>query len=230
MGILILLLATFIHEGGHFALASWLGVKVEELGLGVGPRLISRKVGGVKVSLNLLPLGAYVRASPEESAALPAWKEAVIAAAGPGVNFAFAALALAGVLIARGVGILTSLAIGTKTVLAMVGGLAKELGSLIAAGTVQGGGMLAGAAATSQMAGQVGAGVTVAILSVMLGVFNLLPFPSLDGAKILLAPFRRWRGLRVIEAIGFVCLMALGLWLIGIDLYRWATTGSPLPP
>ncbi len=49
------------HEFGHFILAKKLGVKVEEFGLGYPPRIIGKKIGQTFYSLNLLPLGAFVK-------------------------------------------------------------------------------------------------------------------------------------------------------------------------
>lgn len=50
-----------LHEFGHFILAKKLGVKVEEFGLGYPPRIIGKKIGQTFYSLNLLPLGAFVK-------------------------------------------------------------------------------------------------------------------------------------------------------------------------
>lgn len=50
-----------LHEFGHFILAKFFGVKVEEFGLGYPPRLIGKKFGETLYSLNLLPFGAFVK-------------------------------------------------------------------------------------------------------------------------------------------------------------------------
>ncbi len=50
-----------IHEFGHFILAKRFGVKVEEFGIGLPPRLIGKKIGETIYSLNLLPFGAFVK-------------------------------------------------------------------------------------------------------------------------------------------------------------------------
>lgn len=70
---LALLLLTLIivlvlsHEAGHFLLAKWRGVRVDEFGLGFPPRLLSFKKGETRYSLNLLPLGGFVKIFGEES-------------------------------------------------------------------------------------------------------------------------------------------------------------------
>ena len=43
--VLLLGVLIFIHELGHFAVAKWLGVKVEKFSIGFGPSLFSRTVG-----------------------------------------------------------------------------------------------------------------------------------------------------------------------------------------
>lgn len=55
-----------LHELGHFLAAKKFGVKVEEFGIGLPPRLFGKKVGETLYSLNLLPLGAFVRLTGEE--------------------------------------------------------------------------------------------------------------------------------------------------------------------
>ena len=50
-----------LHEFGHFILAKRFGVKVEEFGIFLPPRLIGKKIGETIYSLNLLPFGAFVK-------------------------------------------------------------------------------------------------------------------------------------------------------------------------
>ncbi|MGM0492992.1 MAG: site-2 protease family protein, partial [Armatimonadota bacterium] len=51
----------FIHELGHFAVAKFIGMKVEEFAMGFGRALWSRKRGETCYRINLVPLGGYVR-------------------------------------------------------------------------------------------------------------------------------------------------------------------------
>jgi len=50
-----------LHEFGHFIIAKKFGVKVEEFGIGFPPRILGKKIGETIYSLNLLPLGAFVK-------------------------------------------------------------------------------------------------------------------------------------------------------------------------
>lgn len=64
MGILSLLV--LIHEFGHFIAAKKNGVLVEEFGLGFPPRVFGIKIGETLYSINLLPLGGFVKVYGEE--------------------------------------------------------------------------------------------------------------------------------------------------------------------
>lgn len=54
-------LLILIHELGHFLIAKRNGVWVEEFGLGLPPRLLKKKIGETIYSLNLLPIGGFVK-------------------------------------------------------------------------------------------------------------------------------------------------------------------------
>lgn len=66
--IFLAVLSTLVvaHELGHFWAARRAGIKVEEFGLGFPPKLYSRKdKEGTEWSLNLIPLGGFVRMQGE---------------------------------------------------------------------------------------------------------------------------------------------------------------------
>lgn len=112
-------LAIAIHEFGHFIVALKLGLRVEAFSIGFGPALWKRKINGVEYRLSAIPLGGYVSipdvdpegtkvieggASSDASAEIPAWKEILVAVAGPAMNVVLAvvlAVALACVPSAR---------------------------------------------------------------------------------------------------------------------------------
>lgn len=94
IGVLVL-----VHEWGHFFAARKLGVGVEEFGFGFPPRLVSRTWRGVRYSLNLLPLGGFVKIFGEHGegehdrksfASRPAWQRIIILGAGVGMNLVLA--------------------------------------------------------------------------------------------------------------------------------------------
>lgn len=56
LGILII-----VHEFGHFIIAKRIGVKVEKFSLGFGPQILSKQKNDTQYSINLIPLGGYVK-------------------------------------------------------------------------------------------------------------------------------------------------------------------------
>ena len=91
--IVALFVAICLHELGHFITAKRAGVKVEEFGIGLPPRLFGIKRGETIYSLNAIPVGAFVRAAGENDPTVPRslagkgpWTRLGIYAAGPLVN------------------------------------------------------------------------------------------------------------------------------------------------
>ncbi len=66
--ILLLSLLVLIHEFGHFIVAKKLGIKVEEFGWGFPPRVWGIKKGETVYSINLLPIGGFVKLYGEDDA------------------------------------------------------------------------------------------------------------------------------------------------------------------
>lgn len=64
--IIILAILVLIHEFGHFIAAKKMGIKVEEFGFGFPPRVWGKKIGETLYSINLLPIGGFVKLFGEE--------------------------------------------------------------------------------------------------------------------------------------------------------------------
>lgn len=62
----ILGLLIAVHEFGHFWAARRCGVKVEEFGIGIPPRVFGVERGGVLYSFNLIPFGGFVKVKGED--------------------------------------------------------------------------------------------------------------------------------------------------------------------
>ena len=103
--ILILGILIFAHEFGHFISAKKSGVKVEEFGFGFPPRVFGFKKGETTYSLNLFPIGGFVKIYGEERGEKitkskrafynrPAWQRAIILVAGVFMNLLIAAVFL----------------------------------------------------------------------------------------------------------------------------------------
>jgi len=64
--IIILSVLVLAHELGHFVAAKRSGIRVEEFGLGIPPRIIGKKIGETLYSINLLPFGGFNRITGED--------------------------------------------------------------------------------------------------------------------------------------------------------------------
>jgi regulator of sigma E protease len=94
-----------IHEFGHYAVAKWLGVRVEQFAIGFGKRLIGFRRGETDYRINAIPLGGYVKMSgenpmdqrtddPREFMNHSRWHRFLIAIAGPTMNILLAIVLL----------------------------------------------------------------------------------------------------------------------------------------
>jgi len=97
----ILAVLVIVHEFGHYLAARYFGVKVEEFGVGLPPRIIGREWKGTLWSLNWIPLGGFARMKDENSGGenapdsfqvKPAYARAIILLGGVVFNLVFAAL------------------------------------------------------------------------------------------------------------------------------------------
>src|ERR1700686_3277097 len=94
-----------IHEFGHYIVAKWLGVRVEQFAIGFGKRLVGFRKGDTDYRINAIPLGGYVKMSgenpmdersddPREFMNHPRWHRFLIAIAGPTMNILLAVVLL----------------------------------------------------------------------------------------------------------------------------------------
>jgi len=104
-----------IHEFGHFIVARWCGIEVEEFGIGLPtPGAITLFTWmGTRFTLNWLPLGGFVRPKGENDptiegglAAASPWKRLAVLFAGPTMNL-ITAVILFSVIISISGGIIT---------------------------------------------------------------------------------------------------------------------------
>jgi len=61
-------LLVLIHEAGHYFVAKYFGIKVEEFGFGFPPKAFSIKRGETVYSINWLPIGGFVKLYGEDEA------------------------------------------------------------------------------------------------------------------------------------------------------------------
>src|ERR1700739_3611740 len=90
-----------VHEFGHYAVAKWLGVRVEVFSIGFGKRLLGFRKGDTDYRISAIPLGGYVKMSgenpmdertgdPAEFMSHSRWHRFLIAIAGPSMNILLA--------------------------------------------------------------------------------------------------------------------------------------------
>lgn len=65
--IVIFSILILIHELGHFVMAKRAGIKVEEFGFGLPPRIWGKKKGETTYSINWIPFGGFVRMLGEDA-------------------------------------------------------------------------------------------------------------------------------------------------------------------
>ena len=94
-----------LHELGHFAVAKWVGMRVERFSLFFPPHVWKKQRGETEYALGTIPLGGYVKISgmnPDEDLpdevrtraywSQPVWKRVAVISAGPAVNLILAFL------------------------------------------------------------------------------------------------------------------------------------------
>ena len=224
----------FIHEGGHFCVAKLCKIKVKEFAIGFGKIIWQKQGNETKYTLRLIPLGGFcsMEGEDEESdddrafSKASVWKRMAIVLAGPIVNIAFG-LVVYYILVAS-IGIQFANPAG------------KATGEFIIAILDSVKTLFTGEASVDQMVGIVGISEIVvkttgianyinlmALISISLGITNLLPIPALDGGKILILIIEiiRRKQMKIeteakIQMIGFSILLALSLIVTYNDIIR----------
>ena len=228
LGFLIL-----IHEGGHFCIAKLCKVKVNQFSIGFGPEIWSKQRKETKYAIRLIPLGGFVSMEGEEEASesegafnkasIP--KRIAIVSAGAIVNIIFGFIVYF-ILIAV---MYQSITLALTATASYSGALVESV-KLIFTGNV-GVHDLTGPvgisnliSATSGIAEYV---YMISVISVSLGITNLLPIPALDGGKILLLiievirkkPLKENTEIQI-QLIGFSLLIALSVLVTYNDVIR----------
>lgn len=223
----------FIHEGGHFLVAKFCNVKVNEFAIGFGPTIWNKQGNETKYAIRLIPLGGFVSMEGEDeesehersysNASIP--KRIAIVAAGAIVNIIFG-LILYFVLIAI---VYKDISIAFQATGGFISSIFESLKMLFTgnigikdlSGPV---GISKVVSSTTTFANYI---YIISAISVSLGVTNLLPIPALDGGKILLLlieairkkPLKKETEIQI-QLIGFSVLIALSLIVTYNDIVR----------
>ena len=57
----VLVVLILVHEFGHFIVAKRAGIRVDEFGIGFPPKIFGKRFGETEYTINLLPIGGFVR-------------------------------------------------------------------------------------------------------------------------------------------------------------------------
>ena len=98
----------FIHELGHFLTAKWMGVKVNEFAIGMGPKLLKFGKKETAYSLRAFPIGGFVSMEGEDEDSedkhsfnnKPVWRRIIIVVAGAFMNILLG-LVLMGIILSQ---------------------------------------------------------------------------------------------------------------------------------
>ena len=231
--IFILGFLVLIHEAGHFLVARLCKVRVKEFAIGFGPTIWNKQGKETKYALRLIPLGGFVNMEGEEersdkegsfsNSSIP--KRIAIVLAGGLVNVIFALIVYL---------ILINVLTGDFIrALSATGSFAFSIVDSLKM-------LFSGGVSVDQLMGPVGISSVVAqtrniaefvyilaVISMSLGVTNLLPFPPLDGGKIV---FLILEGIRKkplkeeteikIQMLGFAVLIILSIYVTCNDVTR----------
>lgn len=232
----------FIHEAGHFLVAKKCNVKVKEFSIGFGPKIFSKKKGETDYEIRLIPLGGFVNLEGEEepsseegsfsNASIP--KKIAIIIAGALVNIIFGIVTFFILILCR-YKIVTGATFGTSFLYGL-----NATGELIAE-TFQGLVSLftfqvsindfTGPVGISQMVSETSSFAEfiylLSVISISLGVTNLLPIIPLDGGKVVIYIIEAIRKKPVSEktqeeiaSIGLFILLSLSFIVTFNDISR----------
>ena len=235
----------FIHEGGHFIVAKLCKVKVNEFSIGFGKTIWQKQGKETKYAIRMIPLGGFVSMEGEVESSdvegsfskASVWKRMAIVVAGATVNILFGIIVYFILMSTVGIQFVDPArdtfinriyygAIGTWEFISMLFESIKVL--------------FTGGISADQMVGIVGisevvattAGVVnyiylLAVISISLGITNLLPIPALDGGKILILLIEVIRRKPIkpeteatIQLLGFSILLALTIFVTYNDIIR----------
>lgn len=227
LGFLIIL-----HEFAHYAVARLCKVKVNEFSVGFGKKILQRKVDDTVYSLRLIPLGGYVNlkgldeknSDPDSYTSVSIWKRMLIILAGSIANILFGIVTYF---------VLITFLYGINTGLMATGNFFFSIFESLKM-------LFTGEVGLEQFTGPIGISSIIsetkavtefiyllALVSLSLGVTNLLPIPPLDGFKFLLLliekirrkPFSEKFELNI-QFLGFILLLGLSIYVAYNDVLR----------
>ena len=221
-----------LHEFAHYIVAKFCGVKVNEFSIGFGKKIFQKEYKNTVYTLRILPIGGYVNLKgldeksndPDSYTSVSLWKRICIILAGSIANILFALIVY--FILAISVCGIQDAVLATGNFLFSIFDTLKML--------------FTGAVGIDQFIGPIGISEVVsetkaftefiylmAVVSLSLGVTNLLPVPPLDGFKFLLLIIEGIRRKPFSEKfeygmqlIGFLLLLVLSIYIAYNDILR----------
>ena len=239
----------FIHEGGHFLVAKKCNIIIKEFSIGFGPKVFSKTKEGITYSFRLIPLGGFVdmyedeEVQPENDSQnkvlfvnASRMKRFAVTIAGIAVNMVFGIVLyfiiqfiLINISNIGNISIIEKLQFAFERMLLFI----KSIGESLVL-------IFSGKAGVNEMAGPVGISQMIvktsdaleffyllSVISVSLGITNLLPIPGLDGGRLLLIlieairrkPIKRETEIKI-QLLGLSFLMLLSVYITVNDISR----------
>lgn len=227
LGFLIL-----IHEGGHFIIAKLCKIKVNEFAIGFGPVIFEKKGKETIYRLRLIPVGGFVNLEGEEEesdfkgsfskASVP--KKIAIISAGGLVNI-FLGIILYFILVLG----IVDFKLALENTIDLILNIFDNIKNIFAFGIQQE--QLMGIVGISDVITKTNSAQNyfymLSLISISLGITNLLPILPLDGGKIVLIIFEAIRGKKInkrtneiIQSIGFYFIIGLSIFVMYNDIVK----------
>ena len=223
LGIVIL-----VHEFGHFIFAKLFNVVTPVFSIGFGPALISISIKNTLFQIALLPFGGYVELDPVSLNAQPYFAKLMIMLGGIIFNILFAYSILWIIKLQRKT-------YDTENGISTYSNLKKQLSHILETThqkrNIIGPIGIINILGTSFMNNHYLFWFILAIISINIGLFNIIPLPFLDGGKILFYTIQAITKQQISEtSFSYFSLLLLGLFillfiLISVsDIKQWRST------
>lgn len=237
-----------LHELGHFFMAKKAGVKVHTFTLGLGPELFGFNFKGTRFCFCAFPIGGSVNmegmlgSNRKDSFYVQPWyNRFLIAFAGPAMNFILSFVVFTCLVFANNIEFAkkygSTVLIGRSAISSVniCIDMTKETGKFLLhprlkidghqalSGPV---GISKSIATTRETNGMTGIWIMIGVISLSLGLMNLLPLPILDGGFMLIAvveaTLRRRLNTKVYQYMSLLTwslLLSIMLYVTYIDIF-----------
>lgn len=238
--LIILGLIIFVHELGHFVMAKKYGMGVSEFSIGMGPKIFSILKGETRYSIRLIPLGGFVNIDgmldeDDENIDKSKWfvtksklQRFNVLIAGIVMNFITGFISLWIYTSLMGISFINTVKMYINIFIMTINGIIL---------------LFSGGVPLNDMTGPVGLPIIIqqsytnygyiflffifALLSVNIGLMNLLPIPALDGGRILFILLEsigikvKRKTEEIITTIGVIILLLLMILIVFGDIQKY---------